>query len=570
MRNNTLSVGILLDSYSISSWAYCALEKSIRNNDINIAGLIVRQGDAPPEPCVLKKLFNPALVFFAIFNRFDKLLTNLLPAQIPDPRRHRDIRKLATNAKIIEVIPKAGKFSDWILPADIREIQTLNLDVLFRRGFRILRGDILTKCSRYGVWSFHHGNNRDLRGQPSGFWEFVEERDSVGAILQVLSEDLDGGTVLAKTMCGAKYAYTWGLLLDRLYWKASEMLPKCLHVVAEQGDHGLERLISDNQKPFDVYDRVLYLHPNILSSIRAIFRLLRRLRGSLFKRTIIRSLRSLGLPHKPKWEILYSFSVDTDAPSISLNMRKFKKLFAPKGHFWSDPFLLERNGKQYLFFEDYGYKDAKASILVAELTKNGLADSPKTALEENFHISYPHIFEYNDALYMIPETRGAKQIRLYKCVGFPDKWEFDSILLDNVSAADSTVFNHDGNWWLFSSICSYKGADDALHVFHSDSPLEGWRPHPYNPVNMDVHSARPAGNVFMKDGKLFRFAQIGIEYGWGVAICEIITLTREYYEEKVVEVIEPRWDTEVLGVHTLNMTNGCVVSDCKLTLEWEI
>jgi hypothetical protein len=166
---------------------------------------------------------------------------------------------------------------------------------------------------------------------------------------------------------------------------------------------------------------------------------------------------------------------------------------------------------------------------------------------------------------MIPETKRTRQIRLYKCVGFPNRWQFDTVLFDDVLAADTTVFYHDGWWWLFSLICSKQGTSaDALHLFYSDTPLEGWKAHSYNPVNMDIHTERPAGNIFAKEGKLYRPAQIGIEYGWGVAICEITTLSPEYYEEKVVEVIEPRWAVEIRGIHTLNVNAECVVADCKL------
>ncbi len=99
--------------------------------------------------------------------------------------------------------------------------------------------------------------------------------------------------------------------------------------------------------------------------------------------------------------------------------------------------------------------------------------------------------------------------------------------------------------------------------------MGGWKAHPHNPVNMDINSARPADNVFAKDGRLFRFGQIGKEYGWGIAVIEITTLSLEYYEEKIIEVIEPRWHSDIIGIHTLNIYPGIAVADCKLTLEWE-
>lgn len=49
----------------------------------------------------------------------------------------------------------------------------------------------------------------------------------------------------------------------------------------------------------------------------------------------------------------------------------------------------------------------------------------KEVLNENFHLSYPNVFEYDGSIYMLPETFESNQLRLYKCVSFPYKWELD-------------------------------------------------------------------------------------------------------------------------------------------------
>jgi len=566
-----LSIGVLIDSTFVPAWMYYALEKSIANKDAHITALILRQSNAVPECVRFRQRLASRHVAWALFKRCDRLLSSLLPARVPDPMRPRDIRELAPHAKVIEVTPQPAQSSDRLWPDDIRKIQALELDILLQSGFRALHGDILTEGARYGVWSFYHGGHRNLRKQPPGFREFVEGRDFVDASLQILSTNSDANPILQRASCSAKYAYTWSLLQDRLYWKASEMLPKCLHVVAQQGNQGLERLMTKKHHPFHLHDRQPSSCPDLRSSSRAILKLLRRLGETVFKRTVTRPMQSLGWPRKPKWEIMYRSPVNGTKTNAPLDMGQFKRLVAPRGHFWADPFLHEHKGKQYLFFEDYSYATGKAVLSVAELTKDGLASPPTPVLKEKFHLSYPHIFEYNNTLYMIPETRAAGQIRLYKCTEFPYRWEFHTVLFDNVSASDSTVFQHDGRWWMFSYFASNNGKESgaALHAFYSDTPLEGWKPHPHNPISMDIHTERPAGNVFTQNGKLYRPAQIGIEYGWGIAICEITTLSPEHYAEKIVETIEPRWAKGIRGVHTLNRNAGCIVSDCKRVTENE-
>ena len=50
-------------------------------------------------------------------------------------------------------------------------------------------------------------------------------------------------------------------------------------------------------------------------------------------------------------------------------------------------------------------------------------------LEENFHLSFPYIFEYKDKIFMCPETHQKKEIRIYICEDFPLKWKFHKTLI---------------------------------------------------------------------------------------------------------------------------------------------
>jgi methionyl-tRNA formyltransferase len=74
-----------------------------------------------------------------------------------------DCSTLLTGIESIEVKPVGKKFIHK------------ELGVLLRFGFNILSGEILT-VARYGVWSYHHGDNDYYRGGPPHFWELVERR----------------------------------------------------------------------------------------------------------------------------------------------------------------------------------------------------------------------------------------------------------------------------------------------------------------------------------------------------------------------------------------------------------
>jgi hypothetical protein len=116
-----------------------------------------------------------------------------------DPFEPIDIRKLLNHVPQLSVEPLTKGFTHRFPAQAIDAIRAHDLDVLLRFGFNILRGDVL-QSARYGIWSFHHGDNEFYRGGPSHFWELVEESPLSGVILQVLSEELDAGLVLCKSL----------------------------------------------------------------------------------------------------------------------------------------------------------------------------------------------------------------------------------------------------------------------------------------------------------------------------------------------------------------------------------
>jgi primosomal protein N' (replication factor Y) len=53
---------------------------------------------------------------------------------------------------------------------------------------------------------------------------------------------------------------------------------------------------------------------------------------------------------------------------------------------------------------------------------------------------------------MCPETHEAQDIRLYKCVEFPLKWQYVKSLITNVSAVDTSIFFKNEKWWLMTNL----------------------------------------------------------------------------------------------------------------------
>lgn len=102
------------------------------------------------------------------------------------------------------------------LPSEVTDIIEEEVDVVIRFGFGMVKGRILTSPT-YGVLSFHPGDIRKYRGQPGGFWEFLNGEDETGMTLQRLNETLDGGEIVAFEAIDIRNAYTWQEITRRLF-----------------------------------------------------------------------------------------------------------------------------------------------------------------------------------------------------------------------------------------------------------------------------------------------------------------------------------------------------------------
>ena len=167
---------------------------------------------------------------------------------------------------------------------------------------------------------------------------------------------------------------------------------------------------------------------------------------------------------------------------------------------------------------------------------------------------------------MIPETGENNGVELYICVHFPDQWEFEKTLIDNVYAVDSTLVETKGKWWLFVNIQEEGGSTwDTLHLYYADHPLsDHWTPHPLNPIVKDIYSARPAGRIFLHEGVLIRPSQdCSMRYGYATNFNRINTLTETQYAETLEQTFKPPDKSRILATHTFNDVAGLTAIDAK-------
>ena len=237
----------------------------------------------------------------------------------------------------------------------------------------------------------------------------------------------------------------------------------------------------------------------------------------------------------------------------------------PIGSHYADPFVISEGGVIYTFFEAWGGHTHKGVISFAMIDYRGRWSAPQVALERPYHLSYPFVFKWRDEFYMLPETCQNHTIELYHATKFPATWELSSVLMKNVDAVDSTLFEEDGRWWMFTT-----GMGDSiarfrhLLVFHACSPYGPWQPHPLNPVVDDLSSARGAGQLFVDNGQLIRPGQdCRYRYGHAITWNRIDVLTDYEYLETRVATLRPKLIEGWLATHTFNQVGEWQVFDGK-------
>lgn len=195
----------------------------------------------------------------------------------------------------------------------------------------------------------------------------------------------------------------------------------------------------------------------------------------------------------------------------------------------ADPFLINYNSDIYVFFEVETVESKKniGQIWTSRINNNKF-EKPFKVLSENYHLSFPNVFNYDGSFYMIPESHQNKTVSLYRSDNFPENWQLVKDLKSNVEFVDTNFVELKGVFYWFT----YDLNINMTRLFFSDSLFEEWVEHNSSPINLN----RNAGAIFNDEsGTLIRPVQISNNsYGEGVELLKISTLSKEDYKEEIV------------------------------------
>jgi hypothetical protein len=201
--------------------------------------------------------------------------------------------------------------------------------------------------------------------------------------------------------------------------------------------------------------------------------------------------------------------------------------------FVADPFMLRVEHTWYMFFEVMPRHGERGEIGLATSTNGQQWQYQRIVLREPFHLSYPYVFAWQGAYYMVPESYQAGAIRLYRAERFPTLWQCIATLQCGPYFADTSIFRYADRWWFFTE-ASPDFSHDTLRLFSAPELTGPWQEHPASPLHQrNPHTARPAGRVVLPDDRLLRFTQdCAPVYGALVRAFEVTRLSTAHYQEQ--------------------------------------
>ena len=191
-----LRIGLLVDTLQQPAWVRQIIADIQASQYARIVLVVKKDGPPKAQASLARRIWRrrSRLAYLAY-----RWLDERAFRTSQDAFARQDTADLLAEAAVVHATVRETRFCDYVSDTALAEIRDARLDVLLRFGFRILKGPIL-QAARYGVWSYHHGDNHVNRGGPAGFWEVMHEHPTTGSVLQILNEDLDNGRVICRSV----------------------------------------------------------------------------------------------------------------------------------------------------------------------------------------------------------------------------------------------------------------------------------------------------------------------------------------------------------------------------------
>lgn len=536
---------LLCDSLEFHKWQADCLREAVGHGHAELVGVVIKQvlpARSKRTSKVRARWRKRHLAVWRIFNRV--YVNRNCKALIAE-----DLSVFFSAIPRISESPiKVGRYGESFSKTTIKFIKEARPDFILRFGFGILKGDIL-HAAPFGVWSYHHGDPAAYRGQPPGFWECFSESPVTGSILQVLSEDLDAGTILHRGFFQTTL-HSYSKTLDTIYFGSSSWVRRTCAAISM---NGWPAAFASPPEAGPIFRQ-----PSNLEMITFLTKAFKNYVKNQIRYRLFMQKWNCGVVPAPIDDV--SGLRGSEMQRIALEKTKWMKV--SRSGFCADPFGFEfgNSGRFRVYFESFDLRKKIGSISSC-LYSDGEFEASQVVLDAKTHLSYPFIWTQHEVTYCLPEHSAARSLSAFQ-VGREGTFLNKITLFSDIELIDTSLVNWQGKLWAFATI-NRETINSELHIFFADKMEGPWRAHPLNPVKTDVRSARPAGTPFVLGRKLYRPAQdCSAYYGMATVVNEVRILSETDFKEIPVTRVAPLQSSRYeYGLHTLSQVGSVTFID---------
>lgn len=499
---------VIVDTLRIKKWQAEALRNISRNADfliLNCTNTVSRHDTV---------------------RNFCYYILNAIALRSPETKRC----ALPDSLAILDTASFKAEFDDnWQrLPNNIIDrLHDLRPEAIVKFGMGLVRLPARLPCP---ILSYHHGNPQKYRGRPAGFYELLSGEGCVGQVVQVLSNRLDAGKIVAFAETKI-HPHSYRKTMREAYRISPLLLAEAIH-----------NALTSTFTPIETNGRNYRLPSNQL-----VLRFWARLMCAKIQRWVY------GTFFERSWRVAEAF-VGERSPAELLTAfpmhDEWREASCPAPYrFLADPFPDPRGG---VLVEALRRRDDCGEILRLIPSKSEVACSGPG------HFSYPATVSVGGESFILPEISEWSTPILYR-LNKDAVIPCGEITIEGApKLKDPTPFlAADGRIFLFGNAdCD---GDGVLRLWSAGGFDQTFIEHPSSPIRISPAGSRMAGAIFETGGSLFRMGQdCTREYGHGVLLFEITILSASNYSERCIR--KYRFG-HLKGPHTLNFSGPNVLFD---------
>lgn len=274
------------------------------------------------------------------------------------------------------------------------------------------------------------------------------------------------------------------------------------------------------------------------------------------------------------WYLLTEYEYCLIYRNLSKKDKIQTKILKPSFKEWyADPIPFLWKGKTYVFVEMYDKLKGKGCIGVSEYTADGYLKGPQRIIEENFHMSFPNVFQMGTNVYMIPECCEINQIRIYQMGESITEWQLIHAFENQGKIVDIAVWEDGKSLILLGSRINEENPNQSRLVEYRLINLENksatldkcWEAEEYK------YDTRNGGNFIKINGETYRIVQHSTKEVYG----KFITLKKvsKLDASGIVEIHSKKMDINsqgvelppfiyrLWGIHTYGVTEQIEIMD---------